>query len=249
MRKVLCAAGIALVVSVATAQKLEVGLDGGYGFGFMSAQVGTNSIYNGATMTYTKFEQVYASGGEGIKIRGEVDYFLSENIGIMVVSGYSMGGKYSVETRDLSPGGVEIIMEGTTSYVPVNLGLKLRAKVDNKIAPYIYIAPGILFPNKTEAMNSSGIESKRTYKYGMGFGFVTGVGTTFYVADRIGIKVEFSPTSASASPDRYMDNHGITTTYKNNTPPEQLKSNEIAGQPHESFSSLAVRAGLSIKIF
>ena len=94
MRKVLCAAGIALVVSVTTAQKLEVGLDGGYGFGFVTAQVGTNISYD-ATST-SIYEQVYASGGEGIKIRGEVDYFLSENIGIMVVSGYSMGGKYSV---------------------------------------------------------------------------------------------------------------------------------------------------------
>jgi outer membrane protein W len=247
MRKVLCAAGIALVVSVATAQKLEVGLDGGYGFGFVTAQVGTNISYD-ATST-NKYEQVYASGGEGIKIRGEVDYFLSENIGIMVVSGYSMGGKYSVETRDLSPGGVENIMEGTTSYVPVNLGLKLRARVGNAVAPYIYIAPGVFFPGKTETTNSSGIESKLTYKYGMGFCFTTGVGTTFSVSDRIGIKVEFSPTSASASPDRFMDNRGITTTYKNNTPPEQLGLNEKEGQPHESFSSLAFRAGLSIKIF
>jgi hypothetical protein len=140
-------------------------------------------------------------------------------------------------------------MEGTTSYVPVNLGLKLRARVGNAIAPYIYIAPGVFFPGKTETTNSSGIESKLTYKYGMGFCFTTGVGTTFSVSDRIGIKVEFSPTSASASPDRFMDNRGITTTYKNNTPPEQLGLNEKEGQPHESFSSLAFRAGLSIKIF
>ena len=127
MRKVLIAAGVVSMVSMAMAQKLEVGVDGGYGFGYGAPLLG-NNIERDSIGGNLKYEQVYASGGMGVKIRGEVVYFLTENVGIMVASGYSIKNNYSTELKD--PWGA-ITLKGTASYLPINIGVVLYIRTKN----------------------------------------------------------------------------------------------------------------------
>lgn len=248
MRKILITAAVVSMVSMAMANKLEVGIDGGYGFGFGTALVGPNITWD-PVGTMIKYEQVYASGGQGIKIGGQISYFLTENVGIMVASGYSMQGEYTTELLDQSIGGSHITVKGTTSYLPITMGLKFRAKIGNRLVPYIYMAPGVFFPQKTEDTTSTAGTITKTYTYAMGLGVSAGIGvavTLPLLSDRVGIKVEFAPTYAFANPTGYTDPSG-TYTYKNNAP--QLAPGEVADQPHDSFCSLDVRGGLVIRIF
>jgi hypothetical protein len=264
MRKVLIAAGVVSMVSMATAQKLEVGIDGGLGFGYGAPLVGNNSELDSMGGTL-KYEEVYASGGMGVKIRGEVVYFFTENMGILVASGYSMKNNYSTEVRDPSGGG--ITMKGTTSYLPLNIGLKFRAKtgiMGINVVPYAYVAPGIYFPRKTETTTVPSDTTVVTYFYEKGgFGVSAGVGAAImlpFLSNRVGIKVEFSPTYAFANPTKYrkqvsrMGYPPIDSTYtykddKDDTPPEKLAPGVVGNQPHDSFCSMAVRVGVCIKIF
>jgi hypothetical protein len=258
MTKVLFAAGVVAIVAMSTAQTLEVGVDGGYGSGAGTAFVGRNDEADQATWTRVKYEQVYASGGKGVKIMGEVVYFITENMGIMIASGYSMNGGYSTLFRDASG---STRMKTTSRYLPVNAGLKFRSKLGNSIMPYAYVAPGIYFPGKTMDSTSATLDTiHRTYNYTLGFGVAAGIGTEItlpFFSDRATFKVEFAPTYAFAGVTKYTEkvsNAGGTTTtttftYKNNTAPEKLGTNELADRPNESFSSIAIRAGLTFKIF
>ena len=257
MKKVLIAAGVVSIVSMTLAQKLEVGVDGGYGFGAGTALVGQNITVDQDWTTLTKFEQVYASGGKGVKIMGEVAYYLTENMGIMAAAGYSMKNDYTTEIKD--PGGSRSVTV-TTSYLPINIGLKFRGKIGImgiNVVPYVYVAPGIFLPKKTETYDTivnnpiTHMRSERTYTYATGFSVSAGIGAAImlpFLSDRVGIKVEFAPTYAFANPTKYTEN-GSTFTYKNNTPPAQLRPGEVIDQPHDSYCSLAVRGGICIKIF
>jgi hypothetical protein len=264
MRKILIAAGVVSMVSLSMAQTLEVGVDGGYGFGVGTALVGRNNEFDDVTWNRFKYEQVYASGGKGVKIMGEAAYFLTENVGIMVASGYSMKSSYTTLDKDPSR---SITMKGTTSYLPVNVGLKFRAKMGIMgihVLPYVYVAPGIYLPKKTETVDTTTSMSttELTYTYEMGFGVSSGVGAEIilpFFSDRVGIKVEFAPTYAFANPAKFDEKKtdktdaSITTTttytYKNNTTPEDQLPGDVLDQPHDSFCSMTVRAGLCFKIF
>jgi hypothetical protein len=255
MRKVLIAAGVVSIVSMAVAQRLEVSVDGGYGFGAGTALVGNNVEYD-QNWNRVKYEQVYASGGKGTKIMGEVAFFPFENVGIIVMSGYSMEETYSTQFKDISG---SITMKGTISYLPINIGLKFRTKMEVigiRVVPYTYVAPGIYLPKKTVDTITPTYTSNLTYTYGIGFGVSAGIGAEVmlpFLSDRFGIKVEFAPTYAFANPTKYTETvpnrHKTTYTYKNDTPPEQLATGEIPDQPHDSFCSMAVRAGVCIKLF
>lgn len=261
MRKVFIAAGVVSMVSLVMAQKLEVGIDGGLGFGYGAPLVGDN-IELDSMGGILKYEQVYASGGTGVKIRGEVVYFFTENAGIMVASGSSLKSSYTTELKD--PWGA-ITLNGTTSYLPVNIGLKFRAKMGVmgiNVVPYAYVAPGIYFPKKTETTTIPSDTTTVTYFYEKGgFGVSAGVGAAImlpFFSNRVGIKVEFSPTYAFANPTKYryqkrrMGSNPIDTTYTykiNTPPPGTLAPGEVTDQPHDSFCSMAVRAGVCIKMF
>jgi hypothetical protein len=255
MKKVLIAAGVVSMVSMTFAQNLEFGVDGGYAFGAGTALVGEN-ITTPDWSTYTKWEQVYASGGEGKTITGEVAFFFTENMGIMASAGYSMKNKYTTEIKD--PGQSSSVTTAT-SYLPINIGLKFRGKIQIiglNVVPYVYVAPGIVLPKKIETFDTivsvplNHTRGERTYTYAPGFSVSAGIGTAImlpFLSDRVGIKVEFAPTYAFASPTKYTEK-GSTFTYKNNTPPADLRPGEVSNQPHDSYCSLAIRAGICIKL-
>jgi hypothetical protein len=258
MRKVFMGACVVSMVSLSMAQHLEIAVDGGFGSGVGSALVGRNIEYD-LNWARTKYEQVYVSGGNGTKITGEVAYYFNENVGIIASSGYSMKEEYTARYKD--PAGSST-MTGTTSYLPINVGLKFRVKtgiMGIHILPYVYMAPGLYLPKKTVDSVSSLDTTERTFTYDKGFGFSAGVGAEIilpFLADRVGIKVEFSPTYAFANPTKYTEKitsasgtTSTTYTYKNDTAPEKLKAGEVADQPHDSYCSMVVRAGLCFKIF
>jgi hypothetical protein len=263
MRAVLAAAFVVSMMSVTVAQNLEVGLDGGYGFGYGAAFMGDN-IERDSTGNNLKYEQVYASGGTGLKISGEIAYFFTENVGIMAASGYSRKNSYSTELKD--PWG-SISRKGATSYLPITIGLKFRAKmkiVGINVVPYVYFAPGIYLPKKTETYATPTDTTESIYTYGNGgFGVSSGIGAVIklpMLSNRVGIKLEFSPTYASANPTKIQvkEKHAVapptdvTYTYKNNTIPKSdgsLPLGVAIDQPHDSYCSMTVRAGINVDIF
>jgi outer membrane protein W len=255
MRKVFVGVCMVSMVSLSMAQHLEVEVDGGYGLGVETALVGANMIFD-AGYTTTKYEEVYASGGAGLKMMGEVTYFLNDNIGIMAASGYSMLGKYatgSVGTSDTTHDTT------TSSYLPINIGVKFKAKM-GIIEPYLYLAPGMYFPKKISTIIHSSITgwdtTKVTYYYALGWGVSAGVGAVLMVSEKVGINLEIMSTYAFAKQTKYVQKGGPkpgTYFYKDNTP--VLKDDPanntyyLHDAPLDSYSSVAVKAGVCFKIF
>ena len=252
MRRIIVAAAVVVsMVSMSNAQKLELGIDGGYGLGAgedLQNPTYTNDV-NGTAVTW---KDVYGSGGNGVKIMAEAAFFLNENIGIMAMAGYSMNGGF---TSTQTYNDFTIVYKTTASYVPVNLGLKIRAKLGN-IMPYVYMAPGLYFPKeKTNRTWTNQPDDNKTYTFAMGFGFTAGVGAALMISDNIGVKLEVNPTYAFANVKQMTDDNGIlgttTTFYQNDTPTPTLNGTNTVyqhGQPRISFSSVALRLGVFIDL-
>jgi len=256
MRKVLIAVGVVSMFSMAAAQKLEVGISGGYGLPAGTTLVGHNTIIDTLTYGAKKFEEVYSPGGKGWKMTGNVVYYLFENLGIIAIAGYSTSNTYdTINTWENRSNPITDTV--TTSHIPLNIGVKIKTKI-GIAEPYLYVAPGVIFPKKTESSFdlTTSVTLKKTYSYSMGFSVTAGCGTAIMVTEKIGIKVEFSPTYAFASPTGYeevrKDTYGTSTRtvkYKDNTPAPLLGPDEAQSRPHDSFCSMAFKVGMSFKLF
>ena len=256
MRMVLAAVMAVSMVSLAAAQKLEIGISGGYGLPAGTVLAGHKTILDTTTYTAKTFEEVYSPGGKGWKMTGEVVYYPFENLGIIAIAGYSTSNRY--DTIYSYENNTNMVADTvTTTHIPLNIGLKIKAKM-GIVQPYLYVAPGVIFPKKTESsVDYTGATTiKKTYSYSMGFSVTAGLGAAIMVTDKIGIKAEFSPTYASASPTRFEEERtqaGITTTrtveYVANKPISLLLPNESQNQPHDSFCSMAFKIGISYTLF
>jgi hypothetical protein len=256
MRKLIAAvvmSGVSLV-SMSGAQKFEIGIDGGYALG-IGDSVGKNCTLD-PLFNPLSWEDVYGSQGNGWKIRGEVTCWINDGFGVMAMSGYSWGGGYSTKQKFSS---YSISTTVTTSYVPVNLGIKLRSPAMGPIRPYIYVAPGIYFPKKRQKDYNTSLAANpppnvTDFKYSLGFGFTAGVGAVCSLNDRMGIKLDIAPTYAFANVtqftygDPYANPKTKTYIYKNDTPnlpqstPETIYLN---GQPRHRFISVAAQLGMT----
>jgi hypothetical protein len=251
MRRLLVAAAIVItMVSLSSSQKVELGVDFGYGFG-MTDSVGVNNVSD-VTYNMLSWEEVFGSRGTGWKIMGEGTFYLNENFGIMAISGYAWGGGYSTRRESYASILVSTI---ETSYVPVNIGLKLRGKI-GPILPYMYMAPGLYFPQQKETRSASGNPDHiLKYSFSTGFGFTAGAGAALTIFGKMGIKVEIAPTYAFADITEYTDSqtdqNNVTTTtthiFKNNTgalPPSTQDTIYVYGQPRPTFNSVAMKLGV-----
>jgi hypothetical protein len=258
MRKVLVGACVVSMVSLSMAQHLEVGVNGGYGLGVGTALVGHNSEMN-ANYTPTKYEEIYSPGGAGVKIMGEVTYFLNENMGIMVASGYSTLGGYSMEMKQPLDTVHNTIHSG---YLPINLGVKFKVKM-GIIEPSLYLAPGVYFPKRDSSyihfMDLGSFISrdttKVTYHYTLGWGVSAGIGAVLMVSEKVGITLEVTPTYAFAKQTKYVwESKGITktTVFQDDKPKlsdDQGSTTYAHDAPHDSYSSIAVKAGVCFRVF
>jgi outer membrane protein W len=257
MRKVFVGACVVSMVSLSMAQHLEVAVDGGYGLGVGTAFSGSDSLVD-PNYSFTEYEAIYASGGGGLKMMGEVTYFFNENIGVMVASGYSMLGGYSMEK--IEP--LDTIRNTITSsgYLPVNVGVKFKAKMGN-IVPYLYLAPGIYLPGKavkdsTHVTDIARDKTKITSSYAMGWGVSAGIGAMIMVSEKVGIKLEVTPTFAFATQSQYVREYlGAKHTYIYKDDMVKLPPNTssdttyVHGAPRDSYSSVAVKAGVCFRVF
>jgi len=233
------------MISLSMAQKFEVGFDMGYGIGVGEALKGRNITWD--TITATKLEQVYGSGGNGLKLMADFTYFINENFGIMAMTGYSMLGGYSTEYQGPTWTDKQTIK---ASYIPINIGLKFRAKIGS-IMPYVYLSPGLYFPAARGTHTWTGSpDEKTTYSYATGFGFNAGMGAAYRISDKMGIRMEITPTYAFANLTQVTyEQNGIkhTIIYKNNMthlPESTYETQYMPDQPRDSFSSLAIKAGM-----
>jgi hypothetical protein len=257
-RFLVVAAAIVSIVSMAHAQKFEVGLDVGYGLG-MGDSVG-NNLTNDTFGMAVEWKDVYASLGNGLKAMVDFTYYLNESFGVMLMSGYSgllVEGGYVTES-DFGTFGMKNTVK--TSYIPVNIGIKIRGgTMMGKIRPYVYVAPGIYFPKMEETNTLTGLLAKPddnvTYKFSLGMGFSAGVGAVFALSDAMGIKLEVQPTYAQANITEYTETlvdqsyNATTTTYVFENDKTTLKDPEPNtiyrhGQPRRTFKSVAVKLGM-----
>jgi hypothetical protein len=242
------------IVSLSTAQHLEVGVNGGYGLGWETPLMGSNAAKD-STYNYAKYEEVYSPGGAGLKIMGEVTYFLNENMGIMVASGYSTLGGYSMETKQPLDTVHNTIHSG---YLPINIGVKFKVKM-GIIEPYLYLAPGVYFPKRDSTYihltDFSRDTTKVTYHYALGWGVSAGIGAVLMVSEKVGITLEVTPTYAFAKQTKYVrESRGITKTTVFQDDKPKLSDNQGSttyahDAPHDSYSSVAVKAGVCFRIF
>lgn len=245
----------ACIVSLAAAQKWEFGVSGGWGLPAGTVLAGHTIVIDTDTYAPNTFEEVYSSGGRGWKMTGEALFYPVENLGIMVIAGYSMASSYDTSSR--RENGTNLITDTvTTSHIPVALGVKVRTKI-GPVEPYVYAASGVVFPAKTDKNfdSSTSTTLTKTYSYSMGFCLMTGAGAAVMVSPAVGIKAEFSPTFAYANPTKYeaeqksgSGTSKITYTYKDDTPASALGPNEIQDRPHDSFCSMAFKVGLFFRL-
>jgi hypothetical protein len=258
MRMVCIAAAVVSIVFTAAAQRLEIGIDGGYGLPAGTVLAGHRTVIDTTTYTAKTFEEVYSAAGNGWKMTGQAVWYPFENAGLIAIAGFSTRNRYDTVSM-LESGNNKFADTVTTTHIPLNIGVKIKAKI-GIVEPYVYVAPGVIFPAKSESSydstSASAVTVKKTYSFAPGFSVTAGLGVAVMVTPKIGIKTEFSPTYASASPTGYeevkKDSYGTTTTtykYKDNTPPSQLKPDELQSRPHDSFSSMAFKAGVYFNLF
>jgi hypothetical protein len=234
MRKaLLTAVVVTATVSSAMAASFELGINTGYGFGMGS---GYSEISNRAykdvevededgnitsEREYSEYKAIYQSAGKGIKLDVNADLFLNDNFGITLLTGISTLAKYEDIDNNLTED--EESENKTTakaSYIPFNLGVKLKADLD-KFTPYAYVAPGVAII--LGAQSESSVANQDTsytgvpteYSYSLGFAVNSGFGLQFNVSDKIGIKAEFAPTVGFARLKQVVstDEDGNTETY------------------------------------
>ena len=260
MKKVFMWAWVVTMACLSMAQHLEVSVDGGYGLGFGTALAGRNSLLDSNTWMATEYEEIYSPGGAGLKMSGEVTYFLNDNIGIMAASGYSMFGGYSskYQVTGQSPSDTNLTTT-ESSYMPINIGVKFKVKM-GIIEPYLYLAPGVYFPERdsmyiqTTATWRDTI--KTTYFYELGWGVSAGIGAVLRLSEKVGVRLEITPTYAFARQSKYEKEQGglkSTYIYKKDTgkfpdPPNSL-TYYLHDAPRDSYSSVAVKGGVCFRIF
>jgi hypothetical protein len=86
-------AGIVVMYSLSIAQSLEFGFDAGYRLPAGQQLSGANFDRNSAG-TYTSYEDLYSSGGKGVKADFNATIFLYDNLGVMLSTGYSFLGVF-----------------------------------------------------------------------------------------------------------------------------------------------------------
>jgi hypothetical protein len=252
-RLVPAAALMAVACSLSMAQHIEIGFHAGFGLGTGKGRVGADAEINNTG--YTKYEDIYASGGNGLKLGGSATYYLKDNLGILVVGEISCFGGYRTRYSYQSSSDEFFI---SSNYAAVNLGVKLKTKA-GRISPFIYLAPGLYLPVESGYWdyNSTGNPTETSdisIKYSPGFGFAAGMGALIYLSDETGFVAEIAPVYAFADQKEQSftsDGYTTKTVYLNNTaslPAEEYTSDGHTvyyhGRPRRSFSSIAAKVGV-----
>ncbi len=282
MRKALLAAVVVTAaVSSSIAANFELGINAGYGFGMGSGYTYyANETYKETPEAerrseHSEYKPVYISFGKGLKIDINADIYFNDNFGLTLLSGISTLSKYEITEKDETPGDKsEEITTTSASYVPVNLGFKVKADL-GKITPYAYVAPGVAFPvgtkaeienTETEAEEGEAAVVTKTKTeieatYAPGFIISSGLGLIVNVSDNIGIKFEFAPTVGSArlkeEKRTYKNGSTSTTIYEKDAKlPNDKRDQSGSEVTHNtnyshsnqktSLSSAALKIGIQI---
>jgi hypothetical protein len=224
---------------------VEIGIGAGYGIPaggeLYGSMVETDASYN-----VTDVEHKYWSGGNGLKIDLDLAYFLNDNFGIMLATGYALLGGVTMEYTD--PNGT-IKDEMKSSYLPVNLGVKVKTAGKDGCL-YAYMTPGIYIPSMKGETDDAGQITESTLKFDIGVGVSSGMGLVFNLSEALGIKVELNSTYAHAKVNELeeTDPSGQKTTekYVNNTADADLGTDEYSGKFNMTFSSINLKVGAVI---
>ena len=256
IKKCFTIAIVLMFVGEVLAAGFQLGFGGGYGFGAGRQDVGSSYEVN-SNGDYTKYRDVRASYGNGIKLDLDATILFNDNFGLIIGTGFSMLGGYKLTGKGPD-------WEGETkmraNYLPITAGIKLQAGSGN-VQPYLYIAPGIFIPIGTKgtdifkAEGQPDEEDKMEEKYALGFGVSSGLGFLIKVSKVLGLKFECAPTYlfARLKEIRYEWDDGSKTTIILKKNEKKLPEDDITdpddetyyyhGAPMFSFSSIAAKFG------
>lgn len=249
MVKKVCAIAVVFLFGVELmAAGFQFNLSGGYSFGAGRDYVGSiNELDNNGD--YTKYRDIYASMGSGIKLDVDFAVLLHNNFGIILGTGFSMLGGYKTESK--TPiSSIERTMYG--NYIPVIAGLKFHAGNGN-VLPYLHIAPGIFIPIGVhgESVTNDTSVSEISRKYTPGFCISSGIGLLFKISNAVGLKVECAPFYGFArlkeEHTKRSDGSEITYIYLKNDkdlPSSTTDTIYSHGGPTFSFSSIGAKVGV-----
>jgi len=247
----------------------ELGISGGYGTSAGGLLQTTNSTYDANTPTgggLTDIQHSYVSLGNGLKLDADLTLFVSDNLGVMLASGFSTMGGYTREhtSQDvmMTPPVQYTKIELASSYLPINLGLKFRAPLGSMM-PYAYVAPGLYVPVSVEETGTNNTSDwTTTYAFDMGFGFSSGIGIVAGGGSNVSFKIEINANYAFAAINQTTEvltdkQTGQQATYitnfvnnnanlKDRVTVGTTTTDESAGKFQFSFSSIAIKAGFIV---
>ena len=268
---------------------VEIGFGVGYGFTlggdkiylgsgptsgpiYMSSSTEKEVIDSNGYPSYvcTEYNDLYKTLGNGIKADLNITFFFNETIGLMFASGISLlGGFKSENTLHYLDGTKrEYNRDMSAIHIPINIGIKLKAEYSNFI-PFLYIAPGLYIPigvtvdGTRKNPGEPDYNTTRKYKFAPGFGITAGVGGIIRVGDRLGLKLEVTPTYASARIKEMTykyESGGVQYTskeiyekneknLKESTSVGNTYTRYLHGIPKFPFHSIAAKAGIVLALW
>jgi hypothetical protein len=205
--------GICISLPQAQANSLTLRPMIGYGIGTGKMVSGSDQVWTASATT--KNENMYYSGGAGIKIGLGLDADVAEHIALGFDVGYSMG--LSAEMDKSAGPDYTDKTEVKTSYVPVSVTLKVRSKLE-KITVFAGFGPTLLMLPKatmkydeTDGTDVTAIEAETTLKMGLGYHGLAGI--EYGLTDKMSFIVQLRSDQVSVK----MDKSKVTKATYNGT--------------------------------
>jgi opacity protein-like surface antigen len=194
--------GICISLPMAQANSLTLRPMIGYGIGTGKAAVGSDYAYDGTKTT--KDENIYYSGGGGLKFGLGFDADIASNVALGLDVGYSMGFKTEIDLVT-EPNYTEKT-ELKASYMPVSLTLKVKSKLE-KVTVFAGMGPTVLLMPKakmtyTETDHSDVFAAEADLTFKMGFGYHGLAGIEYAINDKMNFIAQLRADQVSVKTDK-----------------------------------------------
>ena len=206
MKKLIVAVAVfGLCISLAQAQAASLSLRPMFGYGIGTGKQVSGTDYVRSATATTKDENMYYSGGGGIKFGIGLDAEIAEHVALGFDVGYSMGLTSEVE-KSTYPTETELI-EAKASYLPISLTLKVKSKLE-KMTIYAGMGPSLLMMPKalitisgTDGTDVFAGEGDLTFKMGLGYHGL--VGMEYALTEKVNFIAQLRSDQVSVKTDKF----------------------------------------------
>lgn len=254
MKKGFLLGALLLGAGAVSAQGLYVGLQGGYGFGTPSDQVGTTEVVDGSGQTSTA---IYGSYGGGTNAGLNVGYMFSEHIGAELGLSYFLGS--SVTSRDVTVPTGSATLSASSNQMRLAPSIVLTTGGDFAIygkAGLVLPVGGSTIAEGRDATNPNSIvEQEIESKGSMSLGFQGALGASYSLSDNLSLFGELSAVnlrikSGTQTVTKYTVNgtdflEALDTYDKQTTFVDELNPSSNNGSYNSSYSTDSAKEELA----